>query len=247
MRTRSVLSALLLSSLLSLAGVAVPAGANALQLFSETFDGYTSFPSFDTGGYVNPGLPLVAEGADETWYGIRFDVPSSYCSPSSSQDCDLAVQKIGGTLDPTPVGRFEDEAGIVLHVSTLGVTDTTLDFDWRLYSAAGADTMRVGYFVGDITPYGSSSFLDAQTGSYAWSNWTALTDPSGLQGSSFQHQSYALPDGQADLWVAFWLDNGEGDFGKVDNIVVAAVPEPATALLLAGGLAALALRRRATR
>ena len=48
------------------------------------------------------------------------------------------------------------------------------------------------------------------------------------------------------LWVVFWLDNGEGDFGKVDNVNVTAtaVPEPSALGLVAVAGAACALRRR---
>ncbi len=229
---------------------ATPALGVPVPLFSEDFDGYTSFPDSDAGGAGNFGLPLVSEGADETWFAIRFQTPDSNCSPSSSQNCDVAVQKVGSSstlpLNPTPVGRFEDEAGLVFHISTLGLTATTLDFDWRLFSAAGSDAMRVGYFVGDITPYASSSFLNATSGSspYKWANWTALTPAGGLISNSFLHATYALPDNQTDVWVAFWLDNGEGDFGKIDNVVVTAVPEPTTAALLTFGCALLALACR---
>lgn len=47
--------------------------------------------------------------------------------------------------------------------------------------------------------------------------------------------------------MAFWLDDGEGDNGKLDNVHIQGtlVPEPATALLLLASLACLAIRRTA--
>ncbi|MGH7341405.1 MAG: PEP-CTERM sorting domain-containing protein, partial [Candidatus Rokuibacteriota bacterium] len=241
---RSVASAWLVGTALTL--VAVP--SQAVTIFSETFDGYSNFPDSDVGGTGNFGLPLISEGADSIWYAIRFASAETNCAPASSQDCDVSIQAIGSSttapLNLTPVGRFEDEAGLVFNISTLGLTSVTLDFDWRLFSATGTDNMRVGYYVGDIAPYASSSFLHALTGTYAWSNWTALSPAAGLTSSSFEHATYSLPSNQADVWVAFWLDNGEGDFGKVDNVVVTAVPEPASGLLLALGTAFLASRRR---
>jgi hypothetical protein len=230
----------------ALALVALP--SSAVTIFSEDFDGYTSFPDSDIGGAANFGLPLVSEGADSIWYAIRFQSAETNCSPVSTQSCDVSVQEVGSSttspLNYTPVGRFEDEAGLVFNVSTLGLTSVTLDFDWRLFAAAGSDNLRVGYYVGDIAPYATSSFLHALTGTYAWSNWTALSPPAGLQSDSFHHETYSLPSNQPDVWVAFWLDNGEGDFGKIDNIAVTAVPEPASALLLGLGTALVASRRR---
>lgn len=228
----------------ALAAVALPAAASAVTLFSEDFDGYTSFS-----GGENAGIPLISEGADETWYGIRFQTPDSACSPSSSLNCDIAVQQVGETgVNPTPVGRAEDEAGLVFHISTTGMTGTTLDFDWRLFSAAGADNMKVGYFVGPITPYGSSSSLIATSSSspYKWANWIALTPAAGLISNTTLHQTYSLPDDTADVWVVFWLDNGEGDYVKIDNVVVTAVPEPGTLAALGVGLALLGGTRRSS-
>jgi len=210
----------------------------AATLFSEDFNGYTSFPAFDPFlDPVNPGLPSLGEGADEAWYGIRFDNPST----AGSIESDLAVQQIGGLLNPTPVGRFEDEAGLAFQINTIGMTGSTLDFDWRTFSATGTDRLRAGYYVGEIPAFSSSSTFDARSTAYAWANWTAL-----LSGKNdiFQHATYALPDNQASIWVVFWLDNGEGDYGKIDNVVVTAVPEPSALLLLSAAGALLALRRR---
>jgi hypothetical protein len=212
-------------------------GAGAATLFAEDFNGYSSFPALDPfGDPVNPGLPSLAEGADQSWFGIRFDDPTS-----GTIDQDLAVQQFGGILNLTPVGRVEDEAGLVFQVNTIGMTSSTLDFDWRTFSATGEDRLRAGYFVGDIPAFATSNTFDARGTAWAWANWTPL-----LSGKNdvFQHATYALPANQASIWVAFWLDNGEGDYGKIDNVVVTAVPEPAAAVLLFAAVALLALRRR---
>ena len=68
----------------------------------------------------------------------------------------------------------------------------------------------------------------------------------GQQGT-FEHELFSLPDEVAYLYVAFWMDDGEGDYGKLDNVVVTAnavVPEPSVAPLLVAGAAALVARRR---
>jgi len=239
-RTLAIRRAALIGALGVLLGGFGPATARAATLFAEDFNGYTSFPAFDPFlDPINPGLPSLGEGADQQWYGIRFDDPSN----TGTIDGDLAVQAIGGLLNLTPVGRFEDEAGLAFQINTIGMTSSTLDFDWRTFLAAGEDRLRVGYYVGEIPAFGSSNYFDARSTPYAWANWTEL-----LAGKNdiFQHASFALPDNQASVWVAFWLDNGEGDYGKLDNVVVTAVPEPTALLLLSVGSAYLALRRRRT-
>jgi PEP-CTERM motif len=227
-----------------------PAGASTITLFSEDFDGYTSFPNqIPSGDHVNPGLPLVSEGADGTWYGIRFQGTGS---TASSIDADIAVQKYGDSFDgqgpgnQTPVGRFEDDAGIAFVVSTVGVTDVLLDFDWRTFSTSSSDRVRVGYFATNtpisFTSYAGGGYLDARTGTYSWPNWTEVLN--GGQQGTFQHESFSLPSGFSYVYVAFWLDNGEGDYGKIDNVLVTAVPEPGTLALVALGTAGLAALRR---
>jgi hypothetical protein len=222
--------------------LALPLAARAATLFHEDFDGYTSFPSQDPiGDPINPGLAKISEGADSHWYGIRFETPSS----GSSLDGDLAVQKVGGATNLTPVGRVEDEAGMAFRIDTVDYQSATLEFDWRTFLVSGADRLRVGYFVGDIPGFASSDYFDARGTPYAWANWTPLLEG---KGDVIQHASYSLPVGASSLWVVFWLDNGEGDYGKFDNVEVTAVPtpvpEPGVALLAAlAAAAAVTLRR----
>ncbi len=223
------------------------ASASAVTLFSEDFDGYTSFPDeHPANDFTNAGLPMISEGADEKWYGIRFQTPDG-----GTINQDLAVQQFGGGSNSTPVGRMEDEAGLVFEISTLGMVSTSLSFDWRTFSASGADRLRAGYYVGDIPAFNSGDFLVATSGTYAWSNWIEFTlDPASGQTTTWQFEGFALPSGVANVHVAFWLDNGEGDFGKIDNIAVNAtvIPEPSTAALFGLGFAALvAARHRASR
>ena len=117
--------------------------AEAITIFDETFDGYTEFPDeVPDNDEVNLGVPLISEGASENWFAARFG------APETDFDCDLAVQEHGGSGNNTPVGRFEDQAGLLFAVDTTGLTDVLLSFDWRTFAAPAGDQSVVGYFVG---------------------------------------------------------------------------------------------------
>ncbi len=211
--------------------------AAATTIFWEDFNGY-SYSSDD------PGIPQISEGADEFWYAGRFEQPDN-----GSINSDLAVQGFGGSDNPTPVGRFEDDAGILLRVP-VGYTNLTLDFDWRTFLAESTDRLVVGYHVGDDLGFdtGANRFRDfyaleggqSQVEQWWVDEWTEVLRASAS--NSFHHVSVALPDNVV-VWVAFWLDNGEGDHGKLDNVHVQGtpIPEPSTGLLLTLGLGALGM------
>lgn len=225
--------------------IAAPGVASAaVTLFSETFDGYTYFPSqIPSGDYVNQGLPkqtpTSTEGSDEYWYGGRFQ------SGGGTIDSDLFVQKVGGGTNSTPVGRFEDDAGLLFHISTVGYDVATLSFDWRTFLAETTDKFIVGYYAGNINF--TSDYYDFNTTAPNWSAWTQLLAASGS--NAWNDESYNLPVGQSSLWVAFWINDGEGDYGKVDNVLVMGtpvIPEPSSIVLavIGGAFGAGAFVRR---
>ena len=236
-------AALLLGAVLSVA-----APAPAATIFFEDFNGYTSFPAFNPpGDPVNPGIPKISEGADYDWYAARFEQADSTCS-GASLDCDVAVQKAGGGTNPTPVGRTEDDVGLLFSIDTTDLVDVVLSFDWRTFSATSGDQLVVGYYLGDIpaSVFGSARSADLRFTAYSWANWVELDRQNAHD--NFTHQVFDLPEDAGTVWVALWLDDGEGDFGKVDNVQVTAtakpIPEPSTALLTLAGLALLAVRSR---
>lgn len=228
--------------------------APAATLFSENFEGYTSFPNqVPFGDLVNAGIPKISEGANGVWYGGRFETPDG-----GSIDSDLAVQKFGGGSNPTHTGRFEDDAGLLLRINTTGYSNVTLSFDWRTFLVGSADRLVVGYRVGSISPFGtctgngeSGCFADlraslpwytTETGTTLTGNWTQLLRAT--KSDAWANQSYTLSaaaDNQSQVWIAFWLDNGEGDYGKIDNVSVTAtvVPVPAALWLFSSGLLGL--------
>ncbi|UCD35806.1 MAG: PEP-CTERM sorting domain-containing protein, partial [Nitrospiraceae bacterium] len=75
-----------------------------------------------------------------------------------------------------------------------------------------------------------------------WGNWKEILH---YQGSTWQSTTHALPAGQESVWVAFWLDDGAGDHGMIDNIHVTTtvVPEPISSTLFLVGAATLGYRR----
>jgi hypothetical protein len=170
----------------------------------------------------------------------------------------VGVQEIGGTLggiaNNTPLGMFEDDAGLLLNVSTLGYSNITLSFDWRTFNAESADKVTVGYFVGTLPTFAPDRTLDLTSGAYSWSHWNQLMSQ---QGGGVWHLGQTLDltlaDNASSVWIAFWMNNGEGDIGKIDNVTlkgtsVAAVPVPGALWLFSSALAGLAgLRRRRQR
>lgn len=240
--------------LLGLSGIS---SAQAVTVFSENFEGYTSFPTSSGSNARNDGIPMkLAEGAQEAWYAARFQTGSGGSNTGTMAEIekDLAVLTNGGGSNTTNVGRFEDDAGLLFKLNTTGLDSVNLSFNWATANTSSTDKLVVGYHIGPISGFGACSG-NGEAGCFAdlratlpWyttetvgattltGNWTQLL--SGNSSGGWQSASILLPDAvenNSEVWFALWLNNGNNDSGLIDNVLVTAVPEVDTyAMMLAG-------------
>lgn len=149
----------MLAVLLSLSGADT---AQAATVFSETFEGYTSFPTSSDDNSIarKNGIPKTSEGAQEDWYAARFQDGSGQNGGGtvSGVDSDLAVLQFGGgtaSINRTHVGRVEDDAGLLFKLNTMNLDSIKLSFDWRTSSVSSSDRFVVGYHTGSIIDFGT--------------------------------------------------------------------------------------------
>ncbi len=250
--------------------------ASNIELFNETFEAITSDYYNASCGWgcthsIQNGIPVTdggtsISGADNDWWGARFEFPDG-----GSIVSDVGVQETGGGTNTSPVGMVTDDAGLMFKLDTTGRQNIQLNFDWRTFKAGSGDQLIAGYFVGDFTAAtGAPAFATDRTidlrnaahggsdGSWNWNpinggntgNWIEVFR--GNSQNSWLPESLTLDqaDNQQEVWVAFWLDNGNKDFGKFDNVVVTAdavVPLPAAVWLFGSGLLGLVgIARRKT-
>jgi hypothetical protein len=238
--------------------------ARADVIFEEDFNGYGTNPNFpswsnDLGGHRTIfGVPSQSAGADsDLWLAARFELADS--DPITS---DVGVLRYGSGgpwgAYGNPAGRVDDDAGLVFKLDLTHYADVELALDWRTYATESSDRLVVAYYRGDGlgTPgnlydwfndpalgAGDMSASDPTGQANTWyvNNWVEVlrgTSPGGFQ----QASGISIPGGSV-TYVAFWLDNGDHDLGKIDNIVVTGTlmhaPEPSSVALAAIGLAAL--------
>ena len=212
---------------------------------------------------VPGGASGVADGADNNWYAAVFEKDDN-----GYIDSDVGVQQTGGNGNNTPTGLVKDDTGLLTKFSTTGYGALTLSFDWRTFVAGSGDQLVVGYFVGDVTaghptgfnPWreinlsptfnGSSAAGGPSNGPWNWNpvnggttngQWFEVFRGNASNSWDSETVTLDLAGDEEEVWIAFWLDNGNHDIGKFDNIVVmgALIPVPAAVWLFASGLLGL--------
>ena len=203
--------------------------------FSENFDQATA--PFGPGG-IQYGIPVPPEADYDNWHGAQFSGSTSV-DPATV----IGIQAVGANGNDTPTGVFQSGYGLVFEISTLGMTDVTIEFDYRTVGLL--NEFKAGYLVAPSPFAGQNQTADFRGGAYDAANWTLL-NPGSTQNEWLSSGALTLPGGEENILIAFWADTltpeGELNHAKVDNIRV--VPEPGTALLFGLGLAGLSLNRR---
>jgi hypothetical protein len=253
-------------------GITLPsiASASPTTLFFEDFEGY-SFPPVGPSGVPaqDPGLPSIAEGAKEVWYGAHFEPGNTGIENQTAGDFRIQQPADYRPLDTVRAG-FSNEAGLLFRVDTHATAAATLSFDWASWNIEPLDVFRFGYHVGSL-PFGTCTG-NAESGCYTsftdvndfWSGqFTELgsgqSAPPPPPGGPGKLESFALPSA-VEVWVAFWLDNSVESstcpfyscgIVLLDNVRVSdapiPTPLPGTLWLFAPALAILMTRVRRSR
>lgn len=256
--TKSAFSAVIAVFLMGLGTV------SAEIVFNETFNNFDNIFNDSHEYYEKEwGVPEQGpNGSDEVWYGGRFEQPDGGSIKYDLGIQENGGYSSYGHSDAryTPVGRLEDDAGIIFKLDPedgIGYENITLAFDWLVEGAMNnpedpSDSLVVGYYVGDLEADMGAFDANNERDFYAdlghqgvkdwWADdWNEIFRNDEQSPNGFRSEILTIADiidadisTVDEIWIAFWLDNGNNQYSKIDNIVVEAtlIPEPSTALLL---------------
>ena len=152
---------------------------------------------------------------------------------------DFSINSTGIMVDQTrsmghaaEYANNESSSYTIFNLDLGGFTSASLQFDFSIDIEVFFDSFSVLGPSGAVLPAFPGSDLDSGSNSGLRAG-TALFDLSGFVGGTLSEISFRF---ESDLSVT--------ELGvSIDNVVIEAVPEPSTVLLLAGALAALAALR----
>jgi hypothetical protein len=152
-----------------------------------------------------PSAPSIALGADNNWAIGRFE------TTEGNIYTDVGFEN---TVPPTDAsGKFRDDAGILVQISTLGYQNVLLDFDWRVTGDPNdlvGDNLIMGYCVGSITGFNDVPGREFVSTPPTWGSWTQILSGNS---TSWAHATFSLPGDQSEVWLAFWMNDAGNQYG----------------------------------
>ncbi len=205
---------------MALAGMLAIASLSA-QAEAVLTEGFDSLSAAVASGWQTVNLS-PAPGA--TWLQGN---PAIFPSASGAEDSYASANFLSTTAASGAISNW-----LITPQLTLDAT-STVAFDVRVVGQGFLDTVNVlvsttGTAPGDFSLIGTYSSSTADT-------WVAQSYSAGLTGSSPAYVAFQYV--AADVAT-------QSDYLGVDNVVITAVPEPASLLLMGLGVAGLMVRRR---
>jgi PEP-CTERM motif len=235
---RSALAALLAGLMLPMFG----GSAHAVVIYSDTFE------STARSTLAQNAVPEVADYGSSGWYGVEFGSGAGV-----SGDATVTSESFFVPANDLRANMQRD-SGFMLKLDTTGFSSVSLTLEWNTRGTdVTPDRFRIDYIssaaIDALVLANPHGFLDLTAYTASLTNLFSSRNDSNSQ---FPAGPFALPTDVASLYVVLWMDDGSGDIGQFDNIVVSGelkpqpVPEPSALLYFAVGLLglSLAVRRR---
>ena len=182
--------------------------------------------------------PFTGGTTAETWTKAKFE----YGGKNIHKDVNIKP-----FLNHSYTGHFQDDKGWMFRFDTTNLADVEMTWRWATDKTNGDDRMRAGYTLGSTEIGDTGLTMEEELGSspetydfYAhfsgvgpaqswflnsWTNFDLAND--GQSDDEWRLRTDPLPSNEI-IYVAFWLDNGNGTEGYIDNVRItgAAIASP---------------------